>query len=91
MTCFIFSSFKTLLTCRRIISTGFNVLNPFLLAGFQVTAIGRFWVTAEAFCQQTEWKKGSTKKSSIYVHDANWYCWHLRSVIGTASLERSCS
>src|SRR5271165_7498787 len=48
MTCFFFSSFKTLLTstqgnpCVRV-----NVLTTFSLAGFQVTTIGRFWVTAE--------------------------------------------
>jgi hypothetical protein len=48
MTCFFFSSFKTLLTstqgnpCARV-----NVLTTFSLAGFQVTTIGRFWVTAE--------------------------------------------
>jgi hypothetical protein len=29
-------------------SADFNVLAYFLLAGFEVTIIGRFWVTAEA-------------------------------------------
>ena len=48
MTCFFFSSFKTLLTstqskpCVRV-----NVLTTLSLAGFQVTTISRFWVTAE--------------------------------------------
>ncbi len=28
-------------------SADFNVLTYFLLAGFEVTTIGRFWVTAE--------------------------------------------
>jgi hypothetical protein len=27
----------------------------FLLAGFQVTIIGRFWVTAEAWCPREYW------------------------------------
>jgi hypothetical protein len=30
--------------------SNFNVLNYFLLAGFEVTTSGRFWVTAEAVC-----------------------------------------
>jgi hypothetical protein len=49
MTCFFFSSFKTLLTSKEGTSpVEFNVLTYFLLAGFEVTTIGRFWVTAEA-------------------------------------------
>ena len=48
MTCFFFSSFKTLLTSTEGTSpVEFNVLTYFLLAGFEVTAIGRIWVTAE--------------------------------------------
>ena len=48
MTCFLFSSFKTLLTWRRISLHRIQCPESlFLLAGFQVTAIGRFWVTAE--------------------------------------------
>ena len=48
MTCFFFSSFKTLLTgTEDIPSVRVNVLTAFSLAGFQVTTIGRFWVTAE--------------------------------------------
>jgi hypothetical protein len=49
MTCFFFSSFKTLLTSTEGSSpVEFNVLTYFLLAGFEVTTIGRIWVTAEA-------------------------------------------
>jgi hypothetical protein len=49
MTCFFFSSFKTLLTSTEGTSpVEFNVLTYFLLAGFAVTTIGRIWVTAEA-------------------------------------------
>jgi len=49
MTCFFVSSLKTLLTSMEgIPSADFNVLAYFLLAGFEVTIIGRFWVTAEA-------------------------------------------
>jgi hypothetical protein len=48
MTCFFFSSFKTLLTSTEGIPPPiFNVLTYFLLAGFEVTINGRFWVTAE--------------------------------------------
>jgi hypothetical protein len=32
----------------------FNVLTYFLLAGFEVTTIGRFWVTAEEMVQEYE-------------------------------------
>ena len=47
-TCFFFSSFKTLLTSKEGTSPiEFNVLTYFLLAGFEVTTIGRIWVTAE--------------------------------------------
>src|ERR1700688_4343202 len=49
MTCFFFSSFKTLLTLTEgIPHVRVNVPTTFSLAGFQVTTIGRFWVTAEA-------------------------------------------
>jgi hypothetical protein len=48
MTCFFFSSFKTLLTSTQgNPCVGVSVLTTFSLAGFQVTTIGRFWVTAE--------------------------------------------
>jgi hypothetical protein len=48
ITCCFFSSFKTLLTLTEPIPPlEFNVLTAFSLAGFQVTTIGRFWVTAE--------------------------------------------
>ncbi len=48
MTCFFFSSFKTLLTLTEgIPRVRVNVPTTFSLAGFQVTTIGRFWVTAE--------------------------------------------
>src|SRR5580693_9872991 len=49
MICFFFSSFKTLLTLTEgIPHVRVNVPTTFSLAGFQVTTIGRFWVTAEA-------------------------------------------
>ena len=49
MTCFFFSSFKTLLTLTEgIPHVRVDVLTTFSLAGFQVTTIGRIWVTAEA-------------------------------------------
>jgi hypothetical protein len=49
MTCFFFSSFKTLLTeTEDIPHIRVNVPTALSLAGFQVTIIGRFWVTTEA-------------------------------------------
>src|SRR5262249_1809317 len=50
ITCCFFSSLKTLLMPREPIraSLGGNVPG-FLMAGFQVTLYGRFWVTAEAW------------------------------------------
>ena len=49
MTCCLFSSVKTLLMPTKAILpyAGINVLGSFSLAGFQVTIIGRIWVTAE--------------------------------------------
>ena len=48
MTCCRFSSFKTLLTRRSVCPIVLNVLLDSLLAGFQVSLIGRFWVSPEA-------------------------------------------
>jgi hypothetical protein len=49
MTYFFFSPLKTLLTLTEgIPHVRVNVPTTFSLAGFQVTTIGRFWVTAEA-------------------------------------------
>jgi hypothetical protein len=39
-------------------SVDFNVLTYFLLAGFEVTIIGRFWVTAEAPHHETGVRSG---------------------------------
>ena len=50
MTCFLFSSFKTLLTgTEDIPHARVNVPTTLSLAGFQVTIIGRFWVTTEVY------------------------------------------
>src|ERR1700728_3482139 len=62
ITCCFFASFKTLL-----ISTKATCLTPkstsrasFSLAGFQVTLIGRFWVTPEAYHLSPRGAEGST-------------------------------
>ena len=47
ITCCRFSSFKTLLTRRSVCPIVLNVLLDSLLAGFQVSLIGRFWVSPE--------------------------------------------
>ena len=48
MTCCSFSSLKTLLMQKEPIRALFGVNVPgFSLAGFEVTLIGRFWVTPE--------------------------------------------
>src|SRR5258707_11265558 len=50
MTCCFFSSLKTLLMLTEAIGPLVRVNVPGLsLAGFQVTLIGRFWVTTEGF------------------------------------------
>src|SRR5262249_22575082 len=52
ITCCFFSSLKTLLMPREPIRASLGVNVPgFLMAGFQVTLYGRFWVTAEAQAQ----------------------------------------
>src|SRR5262249_49659892 len=49
ITCCFFSSLKTLLMPREPIRASLGVNVPgFLMAGFQVTLYGRFWLTAEA-------------------------------------------
>ena len=75
MTCCFFSSLKTLLTSTEgNPSVGFNVLDVSSpLAGFQVTLIGRFWVTPEvqekprrsARAVGTEMKRGLDSLASV--------------------------
>ena len=55
MTCFFFSSFKTLLTLTEGNPPLIQCPERFLLAGFQVTTLGRFWVTAEGELVLNPW------------------------------------
>ena len=72
MTCCFFASLKTLL-----ISTKAKCLTPkstsrasFSLAGFQVTLIGRFWVTPEAEYLQEQTLLGATPDQIAALKEA---------------------
>jgi hypothetical protein len=71
MTCFFFSSFKTLLTSTEGTSpVEFDVLTYFLLAGFQVTTIGRIWVTAEE--EEMFWMPGLMEVMHCLAIPKDW-------------------
>src|SRR4051794_18131100 len=70
MTCCRFSSLKTLLTSMEgNPSIVLNVL-PFLLAGFQLSLIGRFWVSPEG----GGWRCLTVEKlSQVELHEGEWH------------------
>src|SRR5713226_4980474 len=91
ITCCRFSSLKTLLmpTKATVPTSESTSQAPFSLAGFQVTIIGRFWVTAEVDTRAflgTNQKEGPVSPSS--GNNCLFYDWACRRTEGSNPDER---